>query len=217
MVATGFSWSSQPDYVRLFILYLFFVGAITIAYSAQLIYRLYYIRLRISHQNIFSDPANASLVARSALAYNSTHVSPTVTEPRRSFLILEEAISEFDFLWESCNSRAVAIERLSILTFLLTFLVFAGGAFPTWSAEYNNTNIPGFAALLLSTQTLFLRLAWGLATSSALYVLSSFFLGVLQQRRTHWRRFATHPRKPEADGDRGEPRDEKAGGPDVSR
>jgi hypothetical protein len=204
VTAVGFNWAAQPDYFRVFIFYLFLAGAITIWYSGHLFYRLYFARLGTPRREIFNGSASPIHVARAGLAHDLAPAfraigSHQTTNPKLAALVPGEAKSEFDFLWDVCNSRAIAIERLSKFTLLLAFIVFAGGAFPTWSAEFDSSDVPGSVALFRSTHILFVRLAWGLAVSATFYGLSSVFLAVLRRRRRCWRYFCDQEDRPKLD------------------
>jgi len=76
-----------------------------------------------------------------------------------------------------------------MFTFLLSLVMVAYGAFPTYSRFYNNSNRPGSLCLFLTVEQILLLLALGWSCCAMLYLASSFFERALAHRKAGWRYF----------------------------
>lgn len=90
--------------------------------------------------------------------------------------------SRFQFLWESCYARTASIKNLSVLTFLLSLLVFA------WSTTRillgvtmeKVTGVGFLAGAMAEVLTVF---SLGILVCAALYTFAIFYEGVLVRRK----------------------------------
>jgi hypothetical protein len=202
MLPISMIWPSQPTHVRLFLVYLAVIVCMALAYSLILTSRLYSLRSRItvSLRTLSGGTLSAELLAEYALANRvrlgpleegshapgvATHASDEL--PASSILLSAE--NKFQYLWEICDAKIEMIRRLSVLTFLLSFLTVIYGAYPTFIAEFGSGNITGSLALYNSINALLYRLALGLCIGAFLYSLFTLFKGAIERRRTCWNYF----------------------------
>lgn len=201
MDATNSFWVMQPMSVRLFLLGLLGVIIISVARSGRLARRLYrYSGEPTSPENIVNGKADPDRLAASALAgrvlCRTGLDTRAISQPSMDRVgvgevpyALRAAESKFSYLWEKCYSDMQSIKRASIFTFLLSLVMVAYGAFPTYSRFYNNSNRPGSLCLFLTAEQLFLLLALGWSSCATLYFASSFFERALAHRKASWKYF----------------------------
>jgi hypothetical protein len=186
------SWVTEPWYMRLCFLYLLAVGCVAIVGGMKLLGLLYSFRRRkrISVVDILDNVADPDLIARSALAGKIEYeqLTPGLVEKEAGIRLLRMEDCRVRYLCEKGNVDIVTIRRLASLTLLLSFLSVVYGAFPTWSNEFNNANIPGNLALVNAAFLSFARLSLGMTVSAVLYAISSFFERVLMNRGASWKR-----------------------------
>jgi len=199
MDATNSFWVMQPTSVRLLLLGLLGVAAISVVRSARLARRLYrYSGEPTSLESIVDGRADPDLVAASALAGQALCTTVlgarAVSQPPLDragvegvHCVLRAAENKFSYLWEKCYSDVQSIKSASMFSFLLSLVMVAYGAFPTYSRFYNNSNRPGSLCLFLTVEQLFLLLALGWSCCVALYLAASFFERTLADRKTCWK------------------------------
>jgi hypothetical protein len=187
-------------HAKLFILYLIAVYGIAIVCSIRLGWFLISIgqRKRISVRSIVDGEVGAEVLVRAALSDQilielSNRVDATPTEALSStrekvaLRTLRAADSSFLYLFGIRQTEVAIINRLAALTFIVSFLVITYGAFSTWAGEFNNRNITGYEALLITAALLLARLALGLSTCTILYGISSIFNVMLMRRVNKWK------------------------------
>ena len=191
-------WATEPIHARLFVLFILVVCCVAFVHALRLTYCLFAFgkRTRILLSNILDEATvNADLLAKSALTNSVSYVASSKTPNRDArpgagadvaLQRLKAADQRFSYLWEKARTEVTSINKLVVLTLLLSLLVIVYGAFPTWNEEFNNSKVAGFAALFGATDKLLTRLAFGLCASVVLYVISGFFEGVMSRRRAYW-------------------------------
>jgi hypothetical protein len=196
----AFEWFGQPTHVRLFIAYLAVVACIAFAYSLRLFWQLYSLRNRelLSLQTIRDRAISADAFADYALAnrvrcehlQEAKRIQDLTSEASgKADLVLQSAEIRFRYLWENCYAKVEVIRRLVALSLLLSFLIVIYGAYPTFNAMFSSGNATGRLALYETGSALLNRLSLGLFVCAILYVVSSFFEGVLKRRRACWQYF----------------------------
>jgi hypothetical protein len=201
MLLASIEWFGQPTHVRLFIVYLAVVACIAFRYSLRLFWQLYSLRNRevLSLQTIRDRAISADLLADYALANRvrserpaeakRTPNLPSEARSKGKDLLLQSAESRFRYLWETSYAKVEAIRRLVPLSLLLSLLTVIYGAYPTFTAVFSSGRVTGRLALYETGAALLDRLSLGIFICAILYVVSSFFEGVLKRRRACWQYF----------------------------
>jgi hypothetical protein len=188
-------WSSEPLHSKLFLTYLFIVIATTAFYSILLVRRLmpFPFRRKITMRDILDGKLSVQMLPEFALKNQiSTEISgkdigelEQCVTPER-LRRLQNAGVKFQHLVQTSLAQLVLIERMAVLTILISFWVIAHGAFSTWTEQFINKNVTGYVALLTAAQLLFSRLSLGLGIAAILWGWSAFLKFVLQNRCTKW-------------------------------
>jgi hypothetical protein len=201
MLLASIDWFGQPIHVRLFIVYLAVVACIALTYSLRLFWQLYSLRNRevFSLQTIRDRAISADLLADYALANRVRCERPLEAKRTQDLaseargkgtdLLLQSAESRFRYLWEISYAKVGAIRRLVPLSLLLCILTVIYGAYPTFSAAFGSGSVTGRLALYETGAALLDRLSLGLFVCAILYVISTYFEGVLKHRRACWEYF----------------------------
>jgi len=192
-------WVMQPMSVQLFLLGLLAVALISVMRFGRLASRLYrYAGRRILPENIVKGEVAPDLLAASALASRAPDKAALEKQANSGFSaegvgaekvlqVLRVAEIRFAYLWERCYADVESTRRASALTFLVSLVMVAYGASPTYSMYFNDSNRPGSFCLFLTAEQLLALLALGWSGCGALYFMSSFFERALADRKTSWK------------------------------
>jgi hypothetical protein len=206
MHTIGSFWYGTPFGPKLLLLGLFGLACIQMVRFVILGLRLYsFTGKPVSPENVAGWVLDPDLLARAALTnrplFSALAEKLPTTEPctdrpavEKALYTLRAAENRFLFLWEQCYADVASTRRAGRLTVLLSLVMIAYAAFPTYSLAYNNTNRPGFLAMLLTADELLALLALGLSLAALLYSISSFFERALAQRMARWKYFSATAR-----------------------
>jgi hypothetical protein len=108
---------------------------------------------------------------------------------RKAVEVLKLGDASFMRIIEMTCAKLASIKRMAILTALVSLLTIVSGAYPTWEAAYDNSNISGAVALFHAGDVLLNRVALGLSVCTLMYAVHSFFAGLLAGRKLNWKDF----------------------------
>jgi len=97
--------------------------------------------------------------------------------------------NRFVYLCERSRVQLDSIKRANLLVFLLSLVIFAFGAIPTYSQTRNNSNLPQYLSLLDAVDQVLDTLALGLSLCIVLHLASGFLARTLSARRADWKYF----------------------------
>ena len=193
------SWGAQLTIVRLLLLGQFALVLISAMRFVKWAHRLYrYSGERILPENVLKGEADPDLLAASALSSGvlcktvlGGSTNPELSKERASretvLQILRVAESRFLYLSERCYADVESARMAGLLSFLLSLVMVAYAAFPTFNRYlYNRGAYP-----LLAVEHLLILLTVGWSCCTALYFASSFFERKLADRKTCWKYFCS--------------------------
>jgi hypothetical protein len=192
-------WVMQPTYVRLFVVYLVAITAVSIVRFVKVGTSLYlYSDEPISPEKIVSGLVNPDSIAEAALAnrivwkvirQNRSNLDDVQERAQREkvLVILRTSGAQFLRLRKILAIDLKAINKAVWLTLLLSCLVVVYGGPSTFSDVCNNGKLPALACLVVTLGQLSIRLSLGLAVCAALFAASSFFDHTLARRQILWR------------------------------
>lgn len=135
MRETWLAWPTQPEYIKIFVGYLVIAVSISVIRAMRIIKSHCSLskKVPISLNGLRDGSIHATMLSDLALANKISHeplpISPpageTVNHTERTIPgTLRLADIRFRFLWEKSYQAAKSMERLCLLTVLLSFLVF---------------------------------------------------------------------------------------------
>lgn len=199
-------WTIQSMEVRVFILWLFAAFCISTVRLVRLALRLYKSeRWPILPEDVMKGPVDPSFLAECALA-NRTECEGTTDRhaelessgesesKERALYLLQTADDIFLYLWRKCHTDVESAKRASHLTLLLSFVIAAWGAAPTFQGLCNDSRLRVSECVSTTLLEQFARLAPGLLACSTLYMAASFFERTLAARRISWTYFCARVR-----------------------
>jgi hypothetical protein len=102
---------------------------------------------------------------------------------------LRAAGNIFAFRCERSQAAIESIKRAALLIFLLSFIMAASGAMPTYLYICESTNLPKYSCLVQAIDQLLRTFAVGLSLCAVLHILSGLVEGTLSARKTYWKYF----------------------------
>jgi hypothetical protein len=194
-------WVREPLIVKVFLVSMFVVVAIAIVLLARLAGRLYrHSGGGISREDIVTGKVEPEVFAAYALANKAPNPasrtesskieSSTDRVAANAVLYSVRAVERsFIYLYESSDAEIESIKRVSALIFLLSLMMVAFGATPTYLWNCNNNNLPELLCLFGAVDQLLDTLALGLSLSAILHLVSGVFERTLNVRRAGWKYF----------------------------
>jgi hypothetical protein len=193
------SWGAQLTVVRLILLSQFalvLISAVRFVKSARRLYR--YSGESILTEDIIKGDADPDQLAASALGSRlpckaileyraSSKIYRERTSAEKVPQVLRVAKSRFQYLWERCYADVESGMRASLLSFLLSLVMIAYAAIPTFNRYIYNRGAYPFRAV--AHLLVLLTLGWSCCT--VLYFASSLFKRKLAERKTDWRYFCS--------------------------
>jgi hypothetical protein len=157
-------------------------------------------REQVSLESLSDGAISADLFAKAALANKmaeplwKTHRNPDVSLAVDDEKILRSTIqaakNRFRHLWKKSHAAVKSMERLGVITLLVSFLVFGYALSLVLRGDFISEGTVSVASLMVvNIAARVVSLVLGLVVSTALYVLSSCFEGILVRRRTNWEYF----------------------------
>jgi hypothetical protein len=152
---------------------------------------LFIFKARTSFPESLSNGAiSADLIAKAALANKmaaepllKTHRNPefplAVDDEKILRSTIQAAKNRFRHLWKKSHAAVKSMERLAVITLLVSFLVFGYALSLTLRGDFMSEGTVSIASLMVvNIAARVVSLVLGLAVSTALYILSSCFEGV---------------------------------------
>jgi len=194
-------WGEEPLIVKLILLGLFAVVLTSVIRLGGLARRLYrYPGKPISREKIAKGETDPDFLATSALGgraplkvvsekFANSEAATERSGPEKNIGGLRAAEATFLYLWEGYYADVESTKRASLLTVLLSLVMAAFDASPTFDRYFNNGKRTGSTCLFLTVEHILVLLALGWSCCAALYFASSFFERALAHRKTRWRYF----------------------------
>jgi hypothetical protein len=195
------SWGSLPEAVRLILLAQFglvFACAIALTRSARHLFS--FSGRHITIEDVRRAKVDAVAIAAAALLNRiprqpgrpACPVVGTSGVPQSEVILvdlLREAGIRFEFVWEGCRSDVSSTRHASLVTFLLSLMMAAYGAFPIYYRYFNDSNRTGSWSMFRTAETLLPLVGIGWTCSTVLYFASCVFARVLGGRKRCWLSF----------------------------
>jgi hypothetical protein len=188
-------WAIEPLAVRIFLLCLFTIAAVTALRFVRLAGHLYlHSGDSLLPEKFLKGEVGPDLFATYALA-NRPPPKVVLREPieaesyidrARANDMLAATESRFDYLCEKCSIDVEWAKRASWLAGLLSLVAVVYGATPAYLLTCGDGHVSGLTCLIESLDRLRKALALGLSSCVLLYLVSGFFEMKLRERRASW-------------------------------
>ena len=185
-------WTMQPTYVRVYLLCVYLVTALASVKFFTVLWNLYRRSFRKvgAERLIHAEGSLVQCALRNGVEPASiTTSSPTEMKDYSSGRLpqsVRTAEEQFRCALELLWSDAKLVLHLGTLTLWVSFFVVAYGAAPTVQETYNNAQITGYTAIVISIGQLLSRLAVGLFSYVVLYAEWLSLDYVLVRRKASW-------------------------------
>jgi hypothetical protein len=173
---------------RVFIVYLMLIFGFSLARSLRLVWRLWLFSLASPVPSGQAKPNASDLLAAIALANKLPNNDKTTETP---WQVVEGARPRFEYLWEQCVTRVVAMKNSAILTLILAGLALSYDLMRFLTAIQIERS-PVYGDVAGGPAELLVPLVLGFAVAAVLYALSSSYVGALARRKAAWNLFAAN-------------------------